>query len=140
MHKAFAEVYDIILHLDLEAQKKIPEEFKQALKNKKDDTYIVKIDYDKSIADQKLLPYTRKIITLIYRDYLCSPEEREALKKNNERLLKENANKYNMFNIFENKESISYAVKEKQTALEVVKEKNVFEKLLERIIKFFKRY
>lgn len=37
------------------------------------------IDYSKSINEQELLKDTRIILSLIYRDYICSKEEKNEL-------------------------------------------------------------
>lgn len=79
INQSFSEVYDIIMHMQAELYKKIPKSFVEMLKQNKDDSYIVKIDYSKNINEQKILYETRIILSLIYRDYLCSPEEKEKL-------------------------------------------------------------
>ncbi len=77
--QAFREVYDIIRHMEDELSEKIPKSFKEILKENMDLAYPVKIDYGKSINEQELLHETRIILSLIYRDYLCSPEKRKEL-------------------------------------------------------------
>ena len=139
IYKAFAEVDDIISHSDILIQEKIPNKFKQILKNKKDKKYNVQIDYNKNIAEQRLLPSTKKLIALIYRDYLCSVSEKQLLKENNEALLKEKSEKYDISKIFKDKQVVKYIEEEQTTALTLVKEKNVFQKIFEKLINLFKK-
>lgn len=79
MRKAFAEVYDIIYHMDGELIDLIPDDFLDMVENEMDEDYDVNIDYDKNLNDQDLLPETRAIITIVYRDYLCDEAEKEKL-------------------------------------------------------------
>ena len=51
--------------------------------------YIINIDYDKDINNQKLLPYTRDILAMVYTDYLCSKEEKEKFLLENEKVIEE---------------------------------------------------
>lgn len=103
--KAFAEVNDIINNSEIAIQEKIPDKFKKMLHENLDVTYKVNIDYTKNINEQQLLPETRDILTLIYKDYLCSEEEREELINKHTELKKSIEEKYNIEKIFTKKES-----------------------------------
>ena len=76
--EAFCEVYDIIKHMDKEMQEKIPNNFMNLIKENKALNYEFNIDYKKDIKNQ-ILRETKIILSLIYRDYLCSSEKREEL-------------------------------------------------------------
>ena len=76
--EAFCEVYDIIKHMDKEMQEKIPNNFMNLIKENKALNYEFNIDYKKDIKNQ-ILRETKIILSLIYRDYLCSKEKREEL-------------------------------------------------------------
>ena len=89
MKKAFAEVHDILKHSELEIQEKIPKKFLDMLEENEDKNYIINIDYDKDINNQKLLPYTRDILAMVYTDYLCSNEEKEKFLLENEKVIEE---------------------------------------------------
>ena len=89
MKKAFAEVHDILKHSELEIQEKIPKKFLDMLEENEDKNYIINIDYDKDINNQKLLPYTRDILAMVYTDYLCSKEEKEKFLLENEKVIEE---------------------------------------------------
>ena len=79
LKQSFGEVYEILLHTEKTLYDKIPKSFINMIKENKDPNYNCKIDFTKSINDQNLLKETRAILSLIYRDYLCSNEERKKL-------------------------------------------------------------
>ena len=107
INQAFSEVYDIINHLDTKLYNRIPTSFIEMIKENKDNTYQPQIDYRISINKQKLLRDTRTILSLIYRDYICSVQKREELKYNDIMELKkeqeENAIELNHEDIFKKK-------------------------------------
>ena len=65
------------------------------------------IDYSKNINEQNLLRDTRIILSLIYRDYICSEEKRQELIEKDRIEIKEyeekQKEKYDVNNIFENR-------------------------------------
>ena len=101
---SFSEAYDIILHMDKELVKKIPEKFIKFVEQNKAKDYKTNIDYSKSINQQELQKGTRVILSIIYRDYLCSSEKKKELMQNDEEELKrieqELREKYNPDNLF----------------------------------------
>lgn len=100
--QAFSEVYDIICHMDLE--KEIPNDFLELINKNRDVQYKVNIDYSKSINEQELQKGTRVLLAIIYREYLCSEEERnDLIRKDKEELNRIEAElreKYNPNNLF----------------------------------------
>lgn len=101
---SFSQAYDIILHMDKELVKKIPEKFIKFVEQNKAEDYKTNIDYSKSINQQELQKGTRVILSIIYRDYLCSSEKKKELMQNDEEELKrieqELREKYNPDNLF----------------------------------------
>ncbi len=77
-NQAFSEVYDVINHMSEEMQEEIPKSFMNLIKDNRDLEYIFNIDYTIDIKKQ-LLKESKVILSLIYRDYLCSKEKREEL-------------------------------------------------------------
>lgn len=77
-NQAFSETYDVINHMSKEMQEKIPKSFINLIKENRDLDYKVNIDYSKDIKEQ-LLKETKIILSLIYRDCLCSKEKRQEL-------------------------------------------------------------
>lgn len=131
INQAFSEVYDIINHLDTKLYKKIPISFIEMIKQNKDDTYHPQIDYSISINRQELLKDTRTILSLIYRDYICSDEKREELRYNDiiefRKYQEENAIGFNYDDIFKKRKE------ETPTNLNnevVVYKENIFKKII----------
>lgn len=78
-YQSFSEVYDIIKHMPSELYNKIPKNFLNLIEQSRDKNYKFEIDYTKCLNQQKLLHETKVICSLIYRDYLCNPEEEQEL-------------------------------------------------------------
>lgn len=85
--EAFTEVYEIIKLMPSELSNKIPNEFIKMLEEEKDSTYFPKIK--EPIENEILKDETIVILGLIYRDFLCSKEERKKLQEKDARELKE---------------------------------------------------
>lgn len=78
INQAFSETYDVINHMSKEMQEKIPKSFINLIKENRDLDYKFNIDYSTDIKKQ-LLKETKVILSLIYRDCLCSKEKRQEL-------------------------------------------------------------
>jgi len=85
--EAFAEVNEIIKLMPLELVKKIPRKFREMIVEEKDNNYIP--DIEEPIEKCKLKNETIIILGLIYRDFLCSPDERKKLQEKDARELQE---------------------------------------------------
>lgn len=137
---SFSEVYEIILHMDKELVKKIPEKFINFIKQNKKDNYITNIDYTKSINKQELQRGTRVILSIIYRDYLCDDEKKKELMQNDSielrKIEEELRGKYNIDNLFKKKNN-QLEVEEKQLIVDV--QKIWYQKVWEFVNKLFKR-
>lgn len=79
INKSFTEVLDIINHMEEKLYVKIPKEFIKLITENRDKNYEITIDYSRGINESNLLKETRVILSLIYRNYICSEEEREKL-------------------------------------------------------------
>lgn len=135
INKALAEVSDIILHFNYNIIKKIPIKFINFIEENKDQNYIANIDYSISINEQKLLPETREILAIIYRDYLADEKERQEIINKSKQYEKALREKYNSENLLkkEEKENTNN-IKNEDRKLEVYKE-SIFSKF----IKFMKK-
>lgn len=58
---------------------KISKKFINLIEQNKDNTYISKIRTNVPIREQELSETTEAMLALIYRDYLCSEDERKKL-------------------------------------------------------------
>lgn len=136
--KALSEVDLILEYSDADIKNRISTKFIKFIEKYKDNTYKIKFDKSKNLNEQNLMPETREILALIYRDYLCdSQEERKRLIEYNEEKLKEINSKYDVEKIFKErtkKDEIS-----KQQSLIVVKKEKWYNKIFSLLKKIFKR-
>ena len=144
--KAFTEVNAIIHLMPEELVDKIPSKFRVMLEEEEDKDYYPNIK--EPLEEQKLKEETIIILGLIYRDFLCSPEERKELQEKDAKELQEvkmameqeMREKYNPDDIFKNRrkdnpEEQSYTG---NTSMIVVEEK-WYQKIFQIIKKLFKR-
>lgn len=142
--EAFSEVEQIINLMPSNLANRIPVGFKQIIKAEKSNTYMPNIT--EPIEKCELKTETTIILAVIYRDFLCSKEERANLIERDtndltefERELRE---KYNPDNIFKNRDTTQYSQEEnqeEQMAVVEYKEKNFLQKLFDKIKHIFKR-
>ena len=147
INQSFTEVYDIIMHFEKDMYSKIPPKFLNLVKQNRDMNYKVNIDYNKNLNEQNLLQKTKIILSLIYIDFLCSPEQRnELIEKDKieleleEKLLRE---KYNHDNIFKKKKTnIVEKDNEKKKAITeniqmTIYKDSIFKSIINSILRFF---
>ena len=122
--KALAEVNEILASMDKTQREKVPVKLREFIKSNLDPDYPVLINSNKPVYEQKLLKDTKVLLSIMYRNYWCTKEEKEELvnKDKEERIRKEaeRREKYNPDKIFSN-------TKEEKTTLpnevvEVIKE------------------
>lgn len=138
--EAFEEVYQIINLMPNELRRKIPLKFYKMIEEDRDTNY--KITIVEPIEKQVLKYETIIILGLIYRDFLCSPEERQrlkdkdqkALKEAKEALEKEISEKNKIFNQVESQEDTS-----NQMMIEVEDNEKWYKKLFSLLKRVFKR-
>lgn len=133
INQALSEVYIILRYSDSNLINKIPLKFISMVNKFRDPSYKIQIDENKSLNEQKLLPETRQILALIYRDYLCDEKEREELIKKNNKKIEEMNNTYDIKNVFEKRSTNIKEINNKEQLI-VVKQ----EKWYDKIFKFFK--
>lgn len=103
------EINSIFENMSIDLLNKIPQNFKEFFNKIASKDY--KFEYDKTISlnEQKLLPKTKGILALIYRDYLCDEIEKENYNKEYNRVLMlkeiEKQEKYNANDIFKNRKN-----------------------------------
>ena len=137
--EAFSEVYEIFKLMPQTLLNKIPNKFLEMIENEKDTNYVPNIK--EPIENQKLKDETIIILGLIYRDFLCSSEERKILQekdaielqKAEKAIQEELKDKYDIDRMFKDKN------KERETAIMVVTEKKWYEKIFELIKNIFKK-
>ncbi len=142
--EAFSEVYEIFKLMPQELLNKIPKKFYEIIKEERDKEYLPNIK--EPIENQKLKDETIILLGLIYRDFLCSQDEKKRLQEKDARDLKEAERileaelreKYNPDNIFKkNREEIEPSNEE--IAMIEYKEQSFLKRLFEKIKSLFKK-
>lgn len=138
------EVEEVLAHTKRELVEKIPNNVRKFfIENSKDVTeYKAKYNPDISLEEQDLLEETKGILTLFYRDYWCTEEEKLALEKilneNEQKYQEELREKYNP-DIFEKDENFKdKIITEVSNVPAFVIELKWYEKLFQKIKNFFR--
>lgn len=145
--EAFTEVNEIIKMMPEELVNKIPNKFREMIEEERDKEYVPNIQ--EPLEKCKLKNETIIILGLIYRDFLCSPEERKRLQEKDAKELaevqktieKENREKYNLDDIFKNRrQSNTDQTQQSQenNSMIVVKEEKWYQKIFNIIKGIFK--
>lgn len=143
--EAFEEIYEIFNLMPKELIDKIPKNFYNMIKEERDTSYIPNIK--EPLENQKLKDETIIILGLIYRDFLCSQEEKKILQKKDAKELQkiekaieeEKRKKYNTNKIFESKIVQDEIRMSEHKQIIVSKEKTWYKKIFDIIKKFFSK-
>ena len=140
---SFTEVYYILQNTERELVNKIPLKFVNFLKDNMNSSYIPNIKTDVPIDQQNILEETEAILSLIYRSYWATDEEKKEFaitdKKdfiNNEILKKENYKGKDIYNLFKNKENLNDIVL--LDSLVTIKKENFIKRFFNKILKILK--
>mgnify|MGYP005798147963 FL=1 len=107
LSEAAVEINSIFENMSIALLSKIPENFRNFFIEIASENY--KFEYNKTVSlnEQKLLPKTKGILALIYRDYLCNELEKERYNKKYTRVIllkeQEKNEKYDPNNLFKAK-------------------------------------
>ena len=146
--EAFTEVNEIIKLMPEELVNKIPSKFREMIYEEKDEQY--EPDIKEPLEKCKLKEETIIILGLMYRDFLCSPEERKKLQEKDAKELQEvkkaieeeARQKYNPEDLFKNKrneEKIYYKEETEEKSMTIVQEEKWYQKIFNIIKNIFKR-
>lgn len=146
--EAFTEVNEIIKLMPEELVNKIPSKFREMINEEKDEQY--EPDIKEPLEKCKLKEETIIILGLMYRDFLCSPEERKKLQEKDAKELQEvkkaieeeARQKYNPEDLFKNKrneEKIYYKEETEEKSMTIVQEEKWYQKIFNIIKNIFKR-
>lgn len=154
--EAFTEVNEIIKLMPIELVKKIPSKFREMVEEERDKNYLP--DIKEPLEKCKLKNETIIILGLIYRDFLCLPEERKKLQEKDAKDLQEIQKaiedeirqKYNPDDLFKNKKNEKLNYKEETEEIEkteeteekrmvIVQEEKWYKKIFNIIKGIFKR-
>lgn len=107
LSEAAVEINSIFENMSIALLNKIPIDFRNFFIEIASESY--KFEYNKTLSlnEQELLPKTKGILALIYRDYLCDELEKERYNKEYNRILlkkeQEKSEKYDANNLFKTK-------------------------------------
>ena len=139
LQRIYNEVYAILQVLGSEYIDKIPIETYEYILSQKDDNIQIYYDVNKTIDEQEMSKETVMFIAYLNLKYWCSKDEKKELlkiyKQNDEKIEQELKEKYNVNNLFKNKQKQETQLVEKET-------KNYIKMLIEKIINticFWKR-
>ena len=142
--EAFVEVSEVFKLMPKTMLDKIPNRFRQIIENEKSTTYTSNIK--EPLEQCTLKEETIIILSLIYRDFLCSKEEKERLQYRDAKKIKEAEDelreKYNPDNIFKNRDKANIDnTTEIQDNLSLVKyeEDKWYKKIFNIIKRIFRR-
>lgn len=132
--EAVSEVLEILQFADEEIINKIPLEVLQKLNSQKSITYMSKFKDTQKIEVEQISKKAKAILALLYRDYICTKEERKEFDK---QLIEANT---------QNQENMDYSIKrfhdntkdtklEFKNALPVEVKKNFIQRILEKLFK-----
>ena len=140
--EAIVEVLEILKHTDKEIIEKIPKDLLKMWEENKSKTYKPQLDYTKSLNEMNLKPKARALIAMIYREFICTNEEKKELyKKIREKeyiIEKQKETVYNADKLFENIEKKKEENKIEED-INLIKKENIFEKIKNIIKKIFAR-
>ena len=141
--EAYAEIDEILGYLPDEYVNKIPVKLREFYKKAKDKEYVSKIDPYKTLDNQDMKHTTKVLLTIIYREYWCSEEEKaeldKILVKNDQKHEAEIREKYNPDNIFKKKSNTEEIEKIEETALVNYENKTWYKKAIDFISGLFKK-
>ena len=145
LSEAAVELNSIFDNMDDTLLKKIPKKFRNWFKEIVSKEYKFEYDKNKKLNEQQISKETRGLLALIYKNYICDKEEKEAYIKKCNTILKqiddEKREKYSPEKIFEkNKKDETNIEQEVSKELYVVPKKTSFiSRLIEKIKNFFNK-
>lgn len=136
---ALSEVNALLKLSNMEVVHNVPYKLRKYIVQNMDKTFKVNVDMSKSLEDQNISNKAKNILALIYRDYLVTTEEKKQLIINEKQMQTERQKQirelYNPENVFKKNHEINE--QQGSTAMIVIKEKNIFSKILHKIKSFF---
>ena len=143
---AYAEVYEILSFMEQKYVDRIPLKLLELFKEEKEKEYKPNINPTIPLDEQNLQKKTLSILAMLNLNYWCEDENEKkeliALYAENDKIKEEELReKYNPDNLFRKKEQIveDNEIKQENTQLIEYKEQNIFKKILNKIMNFFKK-
>ncbi len=132
-----AEVDIILNYADEESLNKIPKSLKDFIKENKSD-YISNINPEKDLQEQNLLYETKVILSVLYRDYWASEDERKQLIEEDKiELEKQESMKQTIYS-YDNLFRHNKITENSEEIKSIVVKETILKKILNRIKRFLK--
>mgnify|MGYP003308247126 CR=1 FL=1 len=138
-YKAFKELNEIIKFFPRNEYKKIPKSFIDFIEGNMDKSYEYIVEHVDDFQNQEMLEETKVLLSIIYRDFIASPDEKkQIIRMEKKELLKEEKRiqeKYNPDKLFE---KMGAKVEKEQDSIVEYKE-SIFIKLKKWLKRVFNR-
>lgn len=135
----YVDISIIIGMMPTEMKSKISNSFIDFIENNKSNTYVSNINPKIPLREQNIRKETKEMLGIIYRDYLCSNEERsDLIQEENEELAKlefEKRKLYNPDDIF-NKKDLKENIIKKEVGMIEYKE-SIIKRIITKIKNLF---
>ena len=132
------QINEILKYMEPNLKARIPKKFISYFENNKSQEYNWNIDKSLPLEKQDLLPTTKEILAVFYKDFICDDVERVKLEKtlsNNEiKYQEELRKKYNPDNIFKDRQkSTEYVETQKENTEIATYKESFFSKIISKI-------
>ncbi len=141
---SFKEVYDILENTEEDLLSKIPNSFMNFIENNMNVDYKTSINLNETIDKQHLLKETEAILSLIYRSYWATDEEKnEFAKKDNLELIKEEEQKKeqyqgkDIYKVFEERKNLNTITVDNN--LMVIENESFIKRIFRKFLNIFKK-
>lgn len=132
--EAFTEINEILKYLDKDLLNKIPKKFIDNIKENMSISYNLEYDNTKELNEQNLKPETRAILSVIYRDYICSEDVKNEImqKDRKEWIESEKKKEFGNRELFQQK-TIKNSSIEENKYLQIIEKQNIIIKIIDKI-------
>ena len=145
LSKAYVEILEILSYMEQKYVDMIPKKLLNLFYEEKDKDYKIDINPNVSLAEQNLQRKTLVLLAMLNLNYWCEDEteKQEMLKMyadNDKKIEEEMRERYNPDNLFRKKEKVfEEENNEENMQLIEYKEQNIFKKIINKIMKFFRK-
>jgi hypothetical protein len=137
------QINEILKYMEPNLKARIPKKFISYFENNKSQEYSWTIDKSQPLEKQDLLPTTKEILTVLYKEFICDDIEKIELEKtlsNNEIKYQEKLReKYNPDNIFEDRKSNPKTEQIENENTSIAYKESFFSKLINKIKLIFSK-
>ncbi len=140
---SFKEVYDILENTEDELVSKIPTKFMNFLKENMNPNYKTNINKDEELDKQHLLKETEAILSLIYRSYWATEEEKKEFSQKDKQELIEKEEKRkeqypvnDIYEVFAKRKNINNITVDNN--LMVIKKESFIKRIFNKILSIFR--